>query len=283
MEKFDCIPNHPQFIMLIGKAVALLARISEPAVALEGVDMQLSKRLLVWVGLAWFVASPAAATVITGSSSAFGEQVALTGLINASSPATPTTGGSAPSPYSVNNNLASIGVPGVLSTGVMTVSASSNVDGLPGARQATAAATVNGLNITLTGVLSLGATVVGSTATETGEPLASAGTTTITGGILTVGITSLVIPANPAPNTSLFNAGGISVILNEQILGAGSIAVNAIHISLNVLGITAGNIYISHSQAALTANAVPEPSTAALLGLGLALIAARGRKVNTQR
>jgi hypothetical protein len=239
--------------------------------------MKLSKRLVACVGLAWLVASPALATVISGSSSAFGEQVSLTGLLTASSPATPTTGSSGSSPYTLSNNLASISVPSVLSTGVMIVTANSNVNGLPGARQTDASATVNGLNIVLTGILSLGATTVASTATETGEPLASAGTTTITGGSLTVGITTLLIPANPTPNQSLFNAGGISVTLNEQILGAGSIAVNAIHIALN-LGVTTGNIYISHSQAALVSN-VPEPSTAALLGLGLALFAARGRRM----
>jgi PEP-CTERM motif-containing protein len=219
--------------------------------------------------------APAAATVIAGSSSAYGEAVSLSGVINASSPQQPATSGSAPAPYNVNNNLASVSVPGALSTGIMNVSASSDVDGLAGLRMATASASVNTLSVGLAGILSLSATSVGSTATETGEPLSSLGSTSIVNGVLTIGLTIIPIPANPAPNTSLFNAGGISVIVNEQILGVGSIQVNAIHISLNVLG-TSGNIYISHSQAALTSN-IPEPSTALLLGVGLALFSVRRR------
>ncbi len=204
------------------------------------------------------------------------------------SPQQPSASGTAPAPYNNSNNVATLAVPGLLSTGVVVVAASSDVDGLPGPRFASASADINdlslGLTIVLTPILSLTATEVDSDASVTGEPLAASGSTAIVNGSVSVlGGAAIPIPVNPAPNTELVNTGGIQIILNEQILsGSLGITVNAIHIILAnaaSLGLN-GDIILSHSQAALV---VPEPTTALLVGLGLALLAARGRRSTALR
>jgi len=83
------------------------------------------------------------------------------------------------------------------------------------------------------------------------------------------------------PNTTLYNSGGILIIANEQILGGDGSALrtlttNALRVSLSIAGVVTGSIIVGQSQAALSA--VPEPGTAALLGLGLVAIAVRGRR-----
>jgi len=249
--------------------------------------MHLSKRLGVIAFLTvWGLAGPSSATVINGSSSANGASVSLTGPINATLLSAAPVGSAAPPTYNLTNNLASLAVPTVLSTGVINTAASSNVDGNPGARQATASSEVNnvsvGINIILTPVIALTTSKVTTTATVTGEPLSAVGTTNIIGGSLQIGaLTAIPIPVSPSPNTILVNnVLGITVTLNEQILsGSLGLTVNAIHIQFAnalALGIN-GDIIISHSQAQLASN-VPEPSTALLVGIGLVLLGVNRRR-----
>ena len=93
------------------------------------------------------------------------------------------------------------------------------------------------------------------------------------------------IPASPAPNTVLWNAGGILVVLNEQLLsGDGTsglaLAVNALRIEFTNavlgLGLLNGQIVIAHSEASLAA--VPEPSAALLALAAAGLLAGLGRR-----
>jgi hypothetical protein len=89
----------------------------------------------------------------------------------------------------------------------------------------------------------------------------------------------LAIPANPPPNTVLFGAAGVRIVLNEQTLsGDGSsrlaLAVNARRIEFTNavlgLGLLNGAIGISHSEAALTA--APEPAAPLLTLLAAAVM-----------
>jgi hypothetical protein len=244
---------------------------------------------------------PAAqATVISGSSSAFGESVSLTltpfigpDVVITSGPL-PTVSGNAPPPYNLTDSLLSASVGNVLTTGVLIVNASSNVDGLPGIRFAAADATVNDLSLSILTALAVSATTIQSTAEVSGDfgALVRTGTTTIE-GISVNG--SPVIDLTPAPNTVLLNALGITIILNEQTPSGNGIdnadlEVNALHISFvdvpailgTTLGLLNGDIIISHSEAALIAEPnvvdVPEPGSLLLLAGGITLIFGLRRK-----
>src|SRR5262249_13131144 len=101
----------------------------------------------------------ASATTTAGSSSAFGVNVTLAGLLPVNVAPIPTVSGSAPAPYNLTPApTASVSVPGVLGTGVLTLTAASNVDGAPGARFANASADVDNLAlaISIPAVLTLG-------------------------------------------------------------------------------------------------------------------------------
>jgi len=250
--------------------------------------MHLSKRLIAVVCLTgWALVGSASATVISGSSSAYGVNVNISGPLNVSTPSAAPVGGTAPPTYNLTNNLASLSVPTVLTTGIINTAASSNVDGLAGARQATASSEVDnlsvGINIVLTPVIVVTASTITTTATVTGEPLSGSGGVNIVGGSLRIdSLTAVPLPVSPAANTVLINnVLGITVTLNEQIFsGSLAVAVNAIHIQFAnaiALGLN-GDIIVGHAQAALTSTVVPEPSTALLLGIGLAGLAARPRR-----
>jgi len=239
--------------------------------------------------------APAAASVIGASGAAFGESVSITVTppllpgTSITSGAMPLASGTAPSAYNVTQTAASALVTGALGTGLMTTTASSNVDGLPGARFSDATATVNNLAINILSVLGLSADTVFSSADLSGTAgsLIPIGTTTITNLRLS-GV--LVATANLAANTVILNAGGVKVTLNEQVItGAGTnnqtLLVNAIDVSLvnaaqPILGslgqnnLLNGNILIGQSKVALSAVAdaspVAEPASMTLLASGLA-------------
>ncbi|MEO7411467.1 MAG: choice-of-anchor P family protein [Sphingomicrobium sp.] len=120
----------------------------------------------------------------------------------------------------------------------------------------------------------------------------ASGTTTIEGLVLSgSALGALVFDGNllvnPAPNTILFSGGGLSIILNEQILSASGITTNAINIGFtNFLlgtGLQNGNIIFAQTQASAVAGvngAVPEPATWAmmLIGFGAVGVSMRRRK-----
>ena len=247
-------------------------------------------RILLSSCAVWLCASPAAALVIGGSSLAYAERVELTALLlNIDSGPQPEASGSAPAPYSASDELLSISLgSGTISSGTLVVNAASDVDGAPGARSASADATVESLQIggALSTLVSLSSSTVGSSAQVAGNgALSASGDAVLEDLAISVLGVPLSIPASPAPNTVLWNAGGILIVLNEQILsGAGSsglaLVVNALRIEFaNAalgLGLLNGEIVIARSEAALAA--VPEPSVALLVLTVASLLAGLGRR-----
>jgi uncharacterized repeat protein (TIGR01451 family) len=235
-----------------------------------------------WLGCCLLVAAATPAfAATTASSSAYGETIDLTlvpllggGVPIASGPL-PAIAGSAPPSYDRQQTQAAVAVGGLLglgnllTTGLLTVNADSNV---PAANQAHARAEADDASLLVAGLLQLSATTIVADASITGScgsSLTAAGSTRFAGA--TVGGLAgngLSIAANPAPNTELLNLLGIRVVLNEQTaVGDGTaketLTVNALHIYLSntvasLIGALSGDIVVSHAQAALDCNGLPD-------------------------
>ena len=229
------------------------------------------------------------------------ENVSAGGVVSATvtvGPLAPTSG-SAPPSYNVSNSVASVSQNAALTTGVTGVTQSvqtgiltSNSNGTDTGAQATA--TVNNLQLSLsegallTTLFGLNATTIQSfSQANSAGGLDASGWTTIEGltlnGLLLGGVSidgSLF--SNPAPNTILFNAGGLLITLNEQILSGDGItgtgiSTNAIDVAFNNFAfgtnLLNGKIIVGHTEAFASlgpAAAVPEPATWAMMLLGFA-------------
>jgi len=254
-------------------------------------------------------ATPAMAQ--TASSSAYGlsanETASAPGLatVNVSVAPIAPASGSAPPSYNQGNTVASVNQSAAiggalilnqnLSTGVITSTASGTATG------STATSTINNLSAGLNGlfdsnVLSIGATTITSTSSASSAGgLTTSGSSLIEGlritgsllGGLSLDLSALV---NAAPNTTVLNLGGLSLIFNQQSLlgdGINSIgtSTNAIQLNFNnfISGtrLLNGTINIGHSEAFATAGAVaavPEPATWAMMLLGFGVIGTAMRR-----
>lgn len=173
-------------------------------------------------------------------------------------------------------SLASVNLPGILSTGVITTEA--RRDDNSGA--VTAKATVAGVGLPLL------KTALGNVGIKTIEAVCTATQSGVEGSatLADANLGSLgTIDANPKPNTQIkVGLAGITIatiILNEQISNPdGSLTVNALHVKLlgGVLGaIGSGDLILSSATCGPAAPPMPLASGAGLwLGLGLLVVVA---------
>ncbi len=208
------------------------------------------------------------ASAAPGDGSAFGVQVGVTLLGGAPITVGPLAQSSTAGPPTAT--VASVNVPGVLTTGVITSSASKNPN--TGAVTSTAS-TANVAVPLLSGLGNVSASAIVATcnATQAGNT----GSSTLTNATLgSLG----ALAVNPAPNTVIqINIAGIHVAtltLNEQIPNAdGSLTVNAFHLHLlgGAIGaLGTGNVIISSATCGPAALPIPMASGAGLwIGLGL--------------
>jgi hypothetical protein len=232
-------------------------------------------------------AASAHATVTSGTSSGYGEDISLTltptigTVVNITSGPLPTITGTAPSPYSLTNSLASASVSGILSTGILNVAASSTVTGLAGTVSTQGSSIVNGLNLAILNVLGITSGVIQTTSTVTGDvgTLTPAGTTTIT-NLAVGGLAPFNASITPVANDVILNLLGVEVTLNRQVttdtaalasIRTDGIAVDFTNVAAVIngtAGVLNGEITIATSTATERL-AVMEPATIAELSTGL--------------
>lgn len=210
------------------------------------------------------IAGAAPASAAPGDGSAYALNVAVTlpvvGAINVGPLAASNTDG----PTSAT--LVGADVPGVLSTGVLSSEAIR--DDATGVVHAEAS--VADVNIGLASLGTIGAVQSFCDATQEGN---TGGTT-----LADVDLAGITVGANPAPNTSITIPNPVplapplgQIIFNEQVNNAdGSLTVNAVRISLNLLTVATGDIIIAQSRCGPAAPPIPLASGAGLwMGLGL--------------
>ena len=221
--------------------------------------------------------------------------------------------GSAPPAYNVSHSvvsfsdsttLAALGLPAdtlTITTGLLNSSASSPFPPTP---TGTARASIHDLSVILadtatsTTLLDISATLIESQSSVSGfGTLKAVGSTTIQG--LSVSGTLIGAPivesVSPPPNTTIFDAGGLDIVLNYEVPmtgpGVAGITTDAIFVGLTNLPLGVplvnGDIILSQSQAEITgtAKSLPEPGSWALmlLGFGLTGLGLRSRRSITAR
>jgi hypothetical protein len=229
--------------------------------------------------------SPASALVTTISSSSTALDIALTvaGIPITIGPVLPAVG-SAPPTYDVTNS-GSFSLPVVgLSAGMVTDTASSS---FPPTETGTATSTTDGFSFAPAGgaIFDVTATTISSTSSVNGTSPAT-GSTTITGLSLTVAGQTFTFPGTQTPpaNDVIFNSGGLTVTLNQQIpdtaetegITTNAVAINFtdFHVGPNVVN---GAVDIGQSAASLIV--IPEPAiwVEMFVGFGAVGLLARAR------
>jgi hypothetical protein len=204
-------------------------------------------------------AMPASAAPCDGSAYAAKVAVTLLGAAGAKVGPLAVSNTSGPTTKSVAN----ISVPGVVSTGVATTSATLNQEtGVVHAQAQIAGATL--APALVSGQIGLVTAVCDAT---------QAGITGAT-TLANVSIPGVSVSANPAPNTTV-KLLNVKIVFNEQLTGSdGSRTVNAVHIYLNPLA-GRGDVVLSHARCGPATPPVPLASGLGLwIGLGLLGIAA---------
>jgi hypothetical protein len=211
--------------------------------------------------------APAYATVTEGDASAY----AIKGEVLGSPVIGPIPFSSVSGNGTDSDSILDISA-GPLSIGALNSSASSNVDGSAGPKEATASSSILDVDFSLNHLMGLSFDAITSDSTVTGDAgsfsaVGNSSIVNLTGFGLLSGLGSVVITG--APNQTLLSLAGLEVIANRQTSSCTSfdcfITTDALYV--DVLG--KASVVLASSSAHLAAP-VPEPATAALMMAGLA-------------
>ena len=206
------------------------------------------------------VHASAAVTTISSSSSVLDINLTLFGVATTVVPLLPAAG-SAPPAYNVTASLASFSLPPIgLSTGALTDTASSSY---PPTETGTAISTIDVLMLDMSPILGLSAETISSTSSVDGR--SATGSTAIDNLTLTVLGSTTTFSGSPPPNDLIFDSGGLTVTLNQQIpdtsetagISTNAIAIDFVHFPANT-NVVNGSIDIASSTASIVA--IPEPA-----------------------
>jgi hypothetical protein len=181
-----------------------------------------------------------------------------------------------------SSTVLSLSVPPYLSTGVLNAAASSNVDGSPGPKEATASSSIVDFDLSLPAanpipglppvpLFGLSFDALSSESTVTGDqgsftPEGNSSIVNLQGSGLLSPLSDVVISGDP--NQGVTIPGIADIIINRQVSSCDAfdcfMTTDALYV--NLLGLAV--ITLGHSHAHLTA--IPEPATTALMLAGLA-------------
>jgi len=182
-----------------------------------------------------------AATIMTGRAYGLTATASLLGIPLVNVVPVPDTGAISTMSTSSTSTPCVLALPGLVSAQVLCA----NVTTVPGTSMATASDATAGVGIT--DIPTITSRAIQSTSTTTCR--GSTGTTTI--AFLQVGSTVVIAsPTNVAPNTTV-SVAGITLVLNQQIPVTGpdtGLTVNAVHVSVNILGLIQANIVLASSE-----------------------------------
>lgn len=176
---------------------------------------------------------------------------------------------------SPNNTAVNISAGSLLSAGSLSTSVS--ID--PNNGNETASASTQNVGLSFLGAGITGGAIASQCTAVVGQT--PTGMSTFANAVIKgpLGIPTITIPSNPAPNTTFGIPGIANIVVNEQIMNPdGSLTVNALHVS--ILGSTGGNVIVSSSTCGPAEAPVPMVSAPGALTAGglaaLGLVGFRG-------
>jgi hypothetical protein len=181
--------------------------------------------------------------ILTGRAYGLTATAALLGIPLVNITPRPDTGAVSTTGSSTTSTPCIASIPGAVAAHVLCANVTTDAP----AGRSTASASVNDTAVGITGVPAVTLGVVQSTSTTTCA--GSSGSTTI--AYLKVGTTVVIAKPTAIPPNTTVNVGIVKLVLNEQTAFStpdDGLTVNAVHVTVNVLGLVTANVVVASSE-----------------------------------